>query len=424
MKHELQVWLQATQAGTLFLHNGRLHFTYAASWLSNPAAVPLSHSLPLNTSIFNDLACRPFFAGLLPEGSNRGVIARLLQVSRQNDFGLLEGLGGECAGAVSLLLPGQLPVPPAECDEEVDWLAPAALTQLLRDLPQRPMLVGEQGLRLSLAGAQDKLPVRVRAVAGVLQIGLALQQPSTHILKPAIQGVVGSVFNEAFCLRLAARLGLRVAGVSLTRSIEGEACLLVERYDRVWANDHWQRLHQEDFCQALGVVPEQKYQHEGGPGLSDLFTLLRQVVRPSAPQVLMLLDFVMFNALVGNHDAHGKNFSLLRTEQGLVLAPLYDVLCTAVYPQLTDRMAMKVGSRYRFTELELRHWQQFAEQAGLSPAQVRRRLMTIAKQLPDLAREQLAYMQLAGEHHAVLDEVLKVIEHRCALTLKRQEVPA
>lgn len=132
--------------------------------------------------------------------------------------------------------------------------------------------------------------------------------------------------------------------------------LLVERYDR--QRDTKQRLHQEDFCQALGMPPETKYQNEGGPDLLQSFALLRRATRPSAPQVLQVLQLlgaVIFNALIGNHDAHSKNFSLLYTPRGAVLAPLYDLLSTAVYPRLTDKMAMKIGSTYRFTEVQAPH---------------------------------------------------------------------
>jgi serine/threonine-protein kinase HipA len=178
-------------------------------------------------------------------------------------------------------------------------------------------------------------------------------------------------------------------------------------------------LHQEDFCQALGVAPEYKYQNEGGPGLVQAFVLLRSATRPSAPHTLKLLDYVMFNALIGNHDAHGKNFSLLYTTAGVVLTPLYDVLCTAVYPRLTDKMAMKIGSKYKFSEVQSRHWEQFATEAVLSPAQVKKRMMDIAKRLPDLARTTQAVFQSQGNIHPIIDPIITLIDQRCALTIRR-----
>jgi serine/threonine-protein kinase HipA len=277
------------------------------------------------------------------------------------------------------------------------------------------MLVGENGIRLSLAGAQDKLPV----VADGQRIGVPLRgAPSSHILKPAIAGVEGSVFNEGFCMRLAAGLKLDVAKVAIHR-VGDRQFLLVERYDRIVSAQSVQRLHQEDFCQALGVAPETKYQNEGGPGLAQAFALLRRATRPSAPSVLRLLDLVVFNALIGNNDAHAKNFSLLYTPQGAVLAPAYDALCTAAYPNLSDKMAMKIGSKYRFSEVQARHWAQFAAEAGLSPALVKKRILELARRLPDLARITRAAMEAEENSHTVLGQIVTRIDQRCALTIQR-----
>lgn len=414
MTRQLSVWLFGTQIGTLSQIDGRLSFSYVSDWLNTSNSIPLSQSLPLQAEAFDDRATRPFFAGLLPEGDKRKLIAQTLHVSRQNDFALLDGIGGECAGAVTLLEPGQMPQV-QDNHGLVRWLDEVELLRLLDEMPKRPMLAGEEGLRLSLAGAQDKLPV----VAEGDRIGLPLfNSPSSHILKPAIAGVEGSVFNEGFCLALANALKLDTVKAEIRR-ISDRHYLLVERYDRqVTADGRLMRLHQEDFCQALAVAPEYKYQNEGGPDLSQAFELLRRATRPSAPQILKLLDFAIFNALAGNHDAHGKNFSLLYTTQGIVLAPFYDVLSTAVYPNLTDKMAMKIGSKYRFTEVQLRHWERFAAEAGLSPTQVKKRILNIARRLPDLATKTIAVFVAEGNSHAILHQIMTLIEQRCERTIQ------
>lgn len=427
MARQLEVWLSGAHIGTLSQVDGRLSFAYAPGWLGNQAdhtdktaSTPLSQSLPLRAEPFDDRATRPFFAGLLPEGGKRKLIAQTLHVSRQNDFALLDSLGGECAGAVTLLEPGQTPNAP-DTPNTVRWLDATQLLDVLDEMPLRPMLAGDEGLRLSLAGAQDKLPV----VAEGERIGLPLfGAPSSHILKPPIPAVDGSVFNEGFCMALAGALKLDVAKTKIHRVADHPSqChyLLVERYDRQSeAKDH--RLHQEDFCQAMGVAPETKYQSEGGPNLAQTFELLRRATRPSAPHTLKLLDFVVFNALIGNHDAHGKNFSLLYTPKGAVLAPLYDALCTAVYPTLTDKMAMKIGSKYKFSEVQARHWEQFAVDAVLSPALVKKRILEIAKRLPDLARTTQATFEAQSNDHAILGQIVTLIEQRCALTIRRLTV--
>lgn len=423
MAHELNVWLLGELAGQLSLRNGRLCFAYAPNWLAQPNAIALSQSLPLRAGAFDDIEARPFFAGLLPEGQMRRLIAQHFHISRQNDFALLDRIGGECAGAVSFLPLGQN-LPMATGADDVDWLSDSELATILEELPRRPMLAGSDGLRLSLAGAQDKLPVVVDDMHHAQpRIGLPCNgTPSSHILKPAIHAAEDSVLNEGFCMLLAQTMGLRPAQVRI-HSILGRTFLLVERYDRrVEEGGESIRLHQEDFCQALGVVPELKYQNEGGPDLAQCFGLLRSVTRPNAPQVLRMLDAVIFNALIGNHDAHAKNFSLLYGQQAGVLAPFYDLLSTAVYPRLTDRMAMKIGGKYKFDELRSGHWEQFAQDVGLAKAATKKRILRFAHKLPIAARQLQAAPQHGFARHVVVEQVCSLIEQRCAETARQLDM--
>jgi serine/threonine-protein kinase HipA len=415
MARELDVWLFAERVGRLGLVGGRLHFQYAADWLAKPRAQSLSCSLPLQAEPFDDQQTRPFFAGLLPEGQLRRLIARQFQVSAQNDFALLDHLGGECAGAVSLLEPGQA-LHALSHPDDVQWLSDQAVLSLLDELPRRPMMAGVDGLRLSLAGAQDKLPV----VWDGLRVGLPRHgTPSSHILKPAIHAVEDSVHNEAFCMALAEAMRLKPVPAAV-HTVLGRSFLLVQRYDR-YLDEHGyrQRLHQEDFCQALGTVPEMKYQNEGGPDLAQCFDLVRRVTRPSAPPILRLFDGVVFNALIGNHDAHAKNFSLLYANRTPDLAPFYDLLSTAVYPALTPKMAMKLGGRYKFSEVQVRHWEQFADTVGLAKAQAKKRIQALATALPQAAHR----VQVDPQHNfagrPVVERIVALLEKRCALTLRR-----
>lgn len=417
MAHEIRVEWRSQLVGTLSLEGGRLRYRYSPQWLAQPGAAVLSQSLPLQPTPFDDHQCRPFFAGLLPEGHLRRLIAMQCQVSSQNDFALLNAIGGECAGAITFVSAGQAA---AAVPSGVQWLDDSQLIAMLEELPRRPMLAGQDGMRLSLAGAQDKLPVVVSQATGQApRIGLPLgAQPSTHILKPAIATVDDSVINEGFCMALAHAAGMTTAQTEIF-SIQSRPVLLVSRYDRhTDASDNLIRIHQEDFCQALGVVPEMKYQNEGGPDLRACFELLRRTTRPSSPQVLRLLDAVIFNALIGNHDAHGKNFSLVyKTSQSPTLAPLYDLLSTAIYEHLTPKMAMKLGGKYKWTEVHGQHWAQFAQEAGLSPAQTQKRVLGMAQKLPHLAKR-LQTLPLFV-HQPIAARIVALIEHRCALTASR-----
>jgi serine/threonine-protein kinase HipA len=413
LAHDIGVWLFGQPVGTLSLMGGRLNFQYRPDWLMQPDTVAVSQSLPLRPEPFDDHQCRAFFAGLLPEGNLRRLIAQQCKVSSQNDFALLSAIGGECAGAITFVPDGQ---PVAAVNQAaVEWLDEPQWVALLDELPRRPMLAGRDGIRLSLAGAQDKLPV----VFDGQRVGLPKGgQPSTHILKPAIASVQGSVINEGFCLALAQAIGMPTAQAQILH-VDDRPVLLVARYDRrADADGQPVRIHQEDFCQALGVVPEMKYQNEGGPDLKACFELLRKATRPSAPQILRLLDAVAFNALVGNHDAHAKNFSLLyEARTAPKLAPLYDILSTAVYDWLTPKMAMKLGSKYRFSEVQARHWDQFAEAAGLSKAQTKKRVLRMARDLPASARQLQASPPFADQ--AIIAKIVTLIEQRSALTMRR-----
>ena len=418
MPHELNVWLYSELVGKLSLVNGRLQFEYVSQWLQKPNVVALSHSLPLSNEPFDDHQARPFFAGLLPEGKLRQLIAQQLHLSSQNEFALLEHLGGECAGAVTFTEQGKMLSELSQGDD-VQWLTDAELVEILDELPHRPLMAGKDGLRLSLAGAQDKLPV----IFDGARIGLPRNNtPSSHILKPAIYAVESSVVNEGFCMALAEAMQLKPAK-TLIHKVADREFLLVERYDRmIDSQGKRYRLHQEDFCQALGVVSELKYQNEGGPNLAQCFDLVRQVTRPNAPHILRLLDVVVFNAMIGNHDAHGKNFSLLYSNKPPVLSPIYDILSTAVYPKLAINMAMKIGSKYKLTEVYARHWEVFAQETGLAKPLAKKRIREFAKSLPEVARQLHSNPAKGFNQHKIIEQIIALIEKRCALTLDRLTV--
>jgi serine/threonine-protein kinase HipA len=207
--------------------------------------------------------------------------------------------------------------------------------------------------------------------------------PSTHILKPALERFPGLVFNEVLCVRLANASGIPSAKAEV-RSIEGIDYALVERYDRKLmptpAGTEYIRLHQEDFCQALGIVSEHKYQNEGGPSLKQCFDLLREVSSAPVIDLQRLLDAVIYNYLIGNTDAHGKNFSFLYgQERGeTTLAPLYDLVCTIHHPELSKKMAMKIGGEYLLDRILPRHFEKLAEETALAKPLVKRRVYEMA----------------------------------------------
>lgn len=411
MPRKLDVYLHKHLVGKLVQDdNGNVSFEYAESWRNNPNAIPLSQSLPLAQGRFNRKACRGFFAGILPDESKREVIAKNLGISARNDFAMLEQIGGECAGAVTFIPEGQaLP----DRDYNYRQLTPQELAEKLRALPRRPLLAGEEGIRLSLAGAQDKIAVHVSGD----NISIPLDgSPSTHILKPAIERFEGLVFNEALCMDLARAIGLAAANVSIG-NVEGIDYLLVERYDRAKDGQRLRREHQEDVCQALGIAPEYKYQAEGGPSIKQCFALVREASSSPVLDLQPLLDAVIFNWLIGNNDAHGKNFSLVyrgEVSSGLQtrLAPLYDLVSTVYYKELSPKMAMKIGGEYESDRVFPQHFETLAEEAGLAKPMVVRRVTelgnSILSALPTITKEQ-----------QVMTAVAAAIQNRCETLLKR-----
>jgi serine/threonine-protein kinase HipA len=374
MTDRLSVWWDGRISGCLYLGpDGETLFAYDAAWLADPKAPALSFSLPKQAEPFKRSAVQAFFGGILPEEGQRTAIARALGVSADNEFRLLETLGGEVAGALTLLPEGEKPA--SLSDAAPKLLDNDALVQLLDHLPLRPMLAGEGGLRLSLAGAQSKLPVLL--IDG--QIALpAPGQPTSHILKPPISQFEGTTENEYFCMSLAGEIGLEVAAVEM-RVVADRSFLLVTRYDRaIDASGTVTRLHQEDFAQALGIPSHRKYASEGGPIFSDCFALLRRAATRPAREILKLLDAAIFNLIIGNADAHAKNFSLLHSAGNgggiITLAPLYDLLSTILYPNLHVKLAMKIGGKAVLEDIEPRHWERFAAEAGLGAPFVRARI--------------------------------------------------
>lgn len=413
MNH-LDVYLLDDKVGILTQHKGgKMGFAYDEAWLSHAHARPISLSLPLRSESFNDDESRPFFAGLLPDATVRKRLAQTLQISEKNDYALLEEQGRECAGAISLyppdVIPSQHAAPPRIVHEQ-------ELAELIQLLANRPLLAGINDVRLSLAGAQNKMAVVIRD--GQFALPRDTIQPTTHIIKPAIAGLEGSISNEFFCMRLAQKImgKTRVPDVEW-RITGGVPFLLIERYDRALKNGQTIRVHQEDFCQALAVLPDRKYQRtDHGPSLEECFGLLgKHSTRPAADR-LLLLDAVIFNFLIGNADAHAKNFSFLYHEGATRLAPFYDLLCTRMYsPPLSDRMAMKIGDTYEFERAFLHEWERMALKNKLAVPYVRNQLIHFANTLPAAAlalkEELLAQKLYAG----VYDKIIAFIHERAAM---------
>ena len=349
---KLNVFFGNKKAGSLESTDNRgVIFVYDENYLNDKSSVPLSASLPLQREEFSQKQCIPFFSGLLPEEDSRKKIADYLHISETSTLKFLEALGGECAGLISIL--NEDDSISKETSYKLDpnnyeLLDGNRLSEFIEKMNTRPLIKADDKLRLSLAGAQEKLALA--KINGEWYLPLN-GVPSTHILKPTRTGSLSSLAqNEYICLKLAKSFGLPVPDVDLLKIAEKDI-FVVERYDRIKEADSIQRLHQEDFCQALGILSTSKYQNDGGPGIADIFKTILKVCTVPALESQKFLRYVLFNYLMGNCDSHGKNYSLLYKNNRVELSPLYDVVSTIIYPGLTEKLSMKIGKHYEIQKV-------------------------------------------------------------------------
>ena len=382
MNDSLQVTLFDQPIGALAITGAQSpedwQFTYQPGYLASSRPVPLSVALPLQTDSYQGAAVRNWFCNLLPEGGVREAITARLRIAPGDDFALLAAIGGECAGAVSIQSPG----PRGELSQPAEGDLETLLYLQGDNAGEGAWALLGTPLRLSLAGAQDKIAV-IAGPDGRLRLP-GRDEISTHILKPDSRRFRGLRDLEALGLALARKIGLPVAA-SRPVDVMGRPALLIERYDRDMEGSHVQRLHQEDFCQALGYPGEMKYESQGGPGLAQCSALIRQLaLGPAAVQGL--LDWAVFNALIGNADAHAKNLALLCDRQGhRRLAPFYDLVPTLVLPEsLVERApALRIGAAAGIERVTAEDWRTFAAESRYAPRFVLNRVVAMADALLD-----------------------------------------
>lgn len=412
MSEHLDVYMRDIRVGNLSRENGRLTFEYDRQWLASPERHPISLSLPLRESPFADAETRTWFGNLLPEGDVLNAVARRLGRSTGDVFGLLVDLGGECAGAVSLLPLNQTPLAKGHYQR----LGEAELFALVASDSPPPLLAGEEGVRLSLAGAQNKTPVYVDIIGLCKATGTLA---TTHILKPPIRAAIplpNTVENEAFCMQLAEKLGLIVPKAEI-RTVRNQTFYLVERFDRHFNGTMVERLHQEDTCQALGVEANLKYEESGGPSLAAIWRLLLQHSAAPALDARQLLRWAGFNFLIGNADAHGKNLSLLYGNNGSVrLAPFYDLLCTACYPQLDLRLAMRLGGERHPNKLRRRHWELMSEELNIPSKTIFNELERLTRAIETTADSLAADFRKNYDCNETLSAIQEIIRQRSSRT--------
>lgn len=335
---DLDVYLGSELVGQLRGEADAVMFTYTESWLADGVAI--SHRLPLRSGPADAQASRVFFDGLLPEATLRTELARIWRCDPLDTYALLAAIGRESAGAISVLPAGE-PLPPRG---KVDWCTEDELAVQLARLPTAPLAsVPGSGVRVSLGGAQDKLVlVREGSRWGLPHPG----SPSTHIAKPDPQRdwLPHLAVNEFVCCRWIAHLGLPVAATELIK-VGDRRVLISTRFDRTGSHPNVTRLHQEDFAQITGHLALQKYEENGGPSIADCLAAISEVSADPLTDRRSFVNYVWTNALLGNADAHAKNYAMLLKGRTWHLAPMYDVNCTLVYEEVDHGLAMRLDGK-------------------------------------------------------------------------------
>ena len=415
---ELVTLLDGTEIGRV--HNdtrGRLTFIYDDQWRNASEAYPLSLSMPIAAKEHGRAAVEAFLWGLLPD--NEQVLARWagkFQVSARNVFALISHVGEDCAGAVQFVTPERLEAIRSGKEDKVEWLDESELAKRLRALREDHAawrLPRDTG-QFSLAGAQPKTALLLQNDRWGIPSG---RIPTTHILKPPTGHFDGHAENEHICLMLARNLGLPAAQ-SKVRRFKDEVAIVVERYDRQQKGNDIIRVHQEDTCQALGIMPTKKYQNEGGPSAANIIELLRTYSTDRDTDLDTFATALGFNWLIAGTDAQGKNYALLIGAQTRVrLAPLYDVASVVPYQDINiDRvkLSMKLGGEYRLRNISLYHWRRLAQELHVDPDATIQRVDDFARHLADHVPDIRRRMTEEGLTHPIIARLADALTARAA----------
>ena len=418
--HTLNLWANGRKVATLGYEalNDRWSLDYDADWVAAPGGFPLSPALPFQPSGegYAVGAVKRFVENLLPEGRALDFAATTYRVSKSNIYALISALGAETTGALRFWRSDE--VPPVVAAQPPREVTREELDQRIAERDQIPLAVWDGKVRMSIAGVQDKLMVYLDGPLGDAGRLFLVEPPlaSTHILKPDPARLVTPhlVVNEHFCMSLARRMKLPVAEVGIYRT--PRPVLVVRRFDRVvvqgiregveaHANEPTvQRLHIIDACQASDLPESFKYERNlgsseqvrnirEGVSFEMLFERVEQTVNKAVAR-MALLRWALFQFLIGNSDAHGKNFSFFVHREGLDPAPWYDLVSVMQYPGIDHELAMAWGDAFSLDEVRAFQLADFAQRCGVD----RNLLQREATRLTKLAMQHAAAQALADDY--------------------------
>jgi len=415
--NSLKVSMQGQIVGKLSIDKDEnYHFEYDESWIEKGFVI--SPHLAFNGT-YSSSTIKRFLENLIPEGEGLEDIATFTHISKNNTFAMMHTIGYDTAGA---LMFGEKD----EKDEAVFREIPTKeLTDRIEQLESRSIAIWDKKVRLSLAGVQAKLPVILKN--GKIGLGDGTLS-STHIMKFQTKKHLNIVINELFCMTLAKKIGLNVADVELKR-FESYPVLLVTRFDRIYKDNFVTRLHIIDSCQMLNLPPTYKYEQNfgslrdvqhirEGASFKKLFIMTKKCAVPAIAQ-LELVHWAMFNLIIGNSDAHGKNFSFFIDKRGIKPTPFYDMLCVMMY-DFDHNLAMAYGDEFNPNEVFAYQVREFAEEVGVNYKLVSKVLLKECNKVIKVLEEDIVDRRLLNsQEFDFVDRLFKFIKARA---LKFKEV--
>lgn len=413
LSETLHVWYENHLVGRVQqVQRGELVFQYSPKWLEYPNAFAISLSLPLQENAFSAELSTAFFDNYLPEERIRTMVAKEYGLESHSTYALLRVLGAECAGALSIIPSNEQH---KTGESRYKELTNEELVEYINKIPQSPLCGENAEVRLSLAGAQSKGALRITP-----EMKFSLPQngaPSTHILKPSNSLYRHLPENELFCMGLAQHMGMDVPPFFLSETLP--KAFIIARYDREIIGNRIKRIHQEDFCQALGLPSMVKYQKDGqGATLADCFALLRHCEDPQRDRK-KLLQWVIYNLCIGNSDAHAKNISLIYRQKRPCLAPFYDLVSTAPYSGISQKLAMKIADSNNGDYLFASKWKRFAAMINMSYDEVRETGRDLVTKLMDELDFHINTYTCQYSSFQELKTIGSVIMRRSAFLLKQ-----
>lgn len=415
---KLNVFYEDIKVGELFRNEELIYsFSYSEEWLGHEKKFALSLAMPLQKEAFGNKTTLSFFENLLPEGEVRNIIGRTRHIESPYEF--LKEFGQDCAGAVIISPNEKSPFENNQSEKvEIDMGKVYSAIEQHHSVAQ---VIAEMDTGyLSLAGAQDKFPAIFDNGKFYIPKNGA---PTTHIVKVPINrnGVKDSVYNEYFCMQLAKSIGLQVPHSEIV-SGGTHPLFVIERYDReIDDQKKIHRIHQQDFCQAHGVVSEQKYEEKGGPTLKDNYELLvsNVSIKSRLKNTYAFLDWICFNLLIGNNDSHSKNISLLLKNDRIELAPFYDLLSTSIYPKLKRQFSFKIGGRDDSSRIGKNQFYDLDKELGLKQGTMSERMKLVIGEVLE-AKEDVGSM-IKREHREskIIERISKLIDDN-SKSLKQQ----